>query len=282
HVWGFTDNGKNLLWTGVRMDLLQRGHNAPQQVRADDIGNLVGAARWAACAAAFPELGQFRCRAYTSADLKEEAPRRFDILGEASGAAATPFGLSPDGSVLVESIMRLAGRPDTGMGTFWAPESMRLSDAFSGQEILRTKELGAMGPITFAPDSRSFVGPATAGLKIFETRTGKVRLQIKADVAAYGGCAFSPHRHPLAFINDKHPSEVCDATGGQAAATVAQDDPTVRLAFSPDGSLLASGGNPGTILLWDLSAALKRAFNEPAWTAADKDRLWSDLASADA
>jgi hypothetical protein len=119
-------------------------------------------------------------------------------------------------------------------------------------------------------------------LRILETRTGKERLRIKAELAQSGGCAFSRDGRWLAFVNPKHNIEIFDVTRGQTAATLASEDSGVRLAFSPDGSMLASGGNSGTILLWDLNAVLNREFKEPAWTEADRDRLWSDLASADA
>jgi WD40 repeat protein len=285
HVWDFTDNGKHLLWTGVRFNELQRADRVPPQVKADDLSYWLGAARWVAYAAVFPELDPFRCRAYVSADVYKEPPPLSTFLGEASGTAASPIGMSPDGAVVVEWIMKMAGRFDTGMGPYWTRDSMRFSDAFTGQEILRTKELGVMGEMLFAPDSRSFVALSREpkdSLRMIETRTGKERLRIKAELAQSGGCAFSRDGRWLAFVNPKHDIEIFDVTRGQIAATLASEDSGVRLVFSPDGSLLASGGNSGTILLWDLNAVLKREFKEPVWTEVDKDRLWSDLASADA
>src|SRR5262249_6583546 len=51
------------------------------------------------------------------------------------------------------------------------------------------------------------------------------------------------------------------------------------LAFAPDGRTLATGGGDSTILLWDMTARARGGKLKPVpLTAADLDRLWSDLA----
>jgi hypothetical protein len=50
------------------------------------------------------------------------------------------------------------------------------------------------------------------------------------------------------------------------------------LAFSVDGSRLASGGNDGTVLVWDLSQAAKVTPNAEL-TKAELESLWADLAN---
>jgi hypothetical protein len=51
------------------------------------------------------------------------------------------------------------------------------------------------------------------------------------------------------------------------------------VAFAPDGRTLASGGADGSILIWDVAAHLPQPV---ALTAAEVDRCWATLASADA
>jgi WD40 repeat protein len=292
HVWGFCATGKHLLWSGKRLDLVPRFHNRPQEVTGDDLDTWLGAARWAAHAWAIPELRQLRPRSYVSTDMKGEAPARqpLQFFGEASGAMATPFGLSPDGSVMAEWIMRLAGNPSSGMGTYWVRDNLILSDVATGREIMRTKrgqDFGAVGYLMFAPDSRSFVGFAATVkdkrvLILYETRTGKERMLIAGSAGQAGTCAFSRDGRFLAFLNAKNDIEVFDVTRGKNVATFAQTDGGGVLAFSPDSTLLATGGRSGAILLWDLSDVVRQKTEEPAWTAADKDRLWNDLADSDA
>ncbi len=54
------------------------------------------------------------------------------------------------------------------------------------------------------------------------------------------------------------------------------------LAFSPDGSRLASGLGNGTVLLWDISATISTARAKRELPAEEMARLWTDLADADA
>src|SRR5207248_4163519 len=57
----------------------------------------------------------------------------------------------------------------------------------------------------------------------------------------------------------------------------------LHVAFSPDGTLLASGGGDYTILTWDVTGRLTRP-RRPAGKLSPEDagKLWAELADSDA
>jgi WD40 repeat protein len=290
HVYGFSEDGKHLLWSGVPLELLLRMHHTPKIVSADDPETCWNALRWVAYATWRPELQQFRCRAYVSPKLDGEAPAPDHLPLDRFGQRAVstqPHGLSPDGSILMERVLRLTGTPFSGMGMYWIDDGTRLSDAATGLEILRT---GGLRPsvVQLSPDSRSMTCSAPNSkdkamrLTLREVRTGKTRLNLSDQPDQPSPVVFARDGRCLAFVNAKNAIEVWDLTLGKTAATFTPPDRTAVLAFSNDASLLASGGENGTILLWDCAAVLKRDFQEPPWSDDHNNRLWKDLADTDA
>jgi WD40 repeat protein len=304
YVYSFSEDGKHLLWTGGPLDLLLRIHQTPKTVAADDVETCWNAFRWAAYATWHPALRQFRCRAYITPKLDGASPAPdLLLLGRFGGRGLSvhPQGLSPDGSILIERLLRETGDPSSGMGTYYVVDGTRLSDAVTGLEILRTGGDLRNAVIHFAPDSRSMAcwAPSsnnrTLRLSVREVRTGKTRIDLGDQPNDYRPLAFAPDGRLLAFVNAKNDIEVWDLTLGTAAATFKPTERTTALAFSHDVSLLASGDEGGTILLWDCAlgsrTVLKTVPHEGGvspdskvspWSDNDKDRLWKDLANTDA
>jgi len=286
NFWGFTDNGKHLHWTPTSLEPQDALYPRKPQRVPDDIDKWLGAARWMASAAVFPELQQFRCRTYAPSKLTDKSLRASNISRRTDGDV-TPFNLSPDGSVLVELLFRSTGE----FMSPWERHGYRFCDAGTGKELVRIPRKADDDLLWFAPDSRSFVSlvtndgeeDSTYSLTLFETRTGQERHRICDSRYAFFAShrAFSRDGRWLAIGRVKT-IEIFDLAFGVKAATLPHQDEFPCIAFSPDGKLLATGGNSRTILLWDMTAFVKQEFYEAPWAAIDRDRMWNDLAHADA
>jgi WD40 repeat protein len=124
-------------------------------------------------------------------------------------------------------------------------DALRVYDAASGRQLAK---LPADGPAVFAfsADGRLFASADRGAVRLWETAGWKELGTLPA-----------------------------------AGVPVPTDRPCASsLAFAPDGRTLATGHADGTVLLWD--ATLRSGRGGGALTAGEADRLWADLAGADA
>jgi RNA polymerase sigma factor (sigma-70 family) len=140
------------------------------------------------------------------------------------------LALAPDGKVLATAGMvgdPAQGKPE-GRAVLW--------DAATGKELRRfDAEVGAFRDLAFSPDGKLLVVVVTGQPpRVYETATGKeVPLTPPAPPAEAGV------PQPGAIPNE-----------------------AVGAAFSPDGNLLAAGGQYGAVRLWDLKTGQQvRVFN---------------------
>jgi WD40 repeat protein len=126
---------------------------------------------------------------------------------------------------------------------FWDAVRLQRRPNFLAPASQLQRNTGPVAKVALSPDGRTL---ATAldgrAITLFEVATGKVRRQLPAG-----------HRGDV-----------------------------TSLTFTADGRWLISASRDQTALVWDVSLAAGKTAPAAAWTAAEKDKLWGTLTSAEA
>ncbi|MFL5339677.1 MAG: hypothetical protein ACJ8F7_05870 [Gemmataceae bacterium] len=140
----------------------------------------------------------------------------------------------------------------------------------------------AATPPLFAPSSRLLVLASSAtGLRLLELPTLVVRRQQQVwnDCTAI---AFAPDGRTLVVGTTIGALRLYDIpTGTESGPFVAHRGPIRALAFSADGSRLASGAAETTAVVWDFAKLRPMLPAVATPTVAQLDAAWNDLGSAD-
>ena len=197
-----------------------------------------------------------------------------------SKSALTRLSFSPDGRYV-------AAVPDndlTGVGL--APAIAYVWDVAQGGEPMVQYPFSAPNgqrDVAFLPDSKQILAAGADGTAIVEIATGARVGQISG---AHAPIAVSPDGRTLAAALDPNQGVTIglfDLTSGQRSAPLAgHRERVARLAFSPDGTRLASGADDHLVMLWDVASGQRRAVyeghaagvNDVAFSP-DGKKLWS-------
>jgi WD40 repeat protein len=215
-------------------------------------------------------------RVYGAGELKVwdvETGRELLVLKGHNGLTGVAY--SPDGKRLASVGQKPDGKPLAGAGRKSGPApavaEVKVWDAETGQEVL-TVEAPAMsydyGTVAYSPDGKRLIhvcvsryrAESSSTMTVWDAQTGRELLTQKTD-GQVTTVAFSPDGKRLvtgagrpmvsgSLIN--RAIRVWDAETGQELYSLKGHALQVNsVAFSPDGSRLASASADGTVKVWD-------------------------------
>ncbi len=187
--------------------------------------------------------------------------------------------IAPDGKTIITIGWREAATTEITIHKVGSDDKPRTFDAAEG----------GVSRVTYAPDGRTFlVASYTGGLQLWDVEAGSPLRWVRksADKAPpthlyslAAGPVFSPDGKTLAvpgLAGKVHLIEL--ASGKERLVLQGGPGPVSCLTFSPDGTKLVSAGEDGSALVWEIKT-IKTA---QGIKEADLDKLWADLAGADA
>ncbi len=163
-------------------------------------------------------------------------------------AAVNSVAFSPDGT-------RIASGSDDN--------SVRIWNASAGMEATVLKgHVGTVSSVAFSPDgARISSGSSDRTVKVWDAKTGQETITMNVDTPGldvHSGfthicVAFSPNGTRIATASHRgHQIKIWESNTGRELMTLNGHLNFVNsVAFSPDGSLIASGSSDGTVKAWD-------------------------------
>jgi dipeptidyl aminopeptidase/acylaminoacyl peptidase len=204
--------------------------------------------------------------------------RQFE--GHLSGITGLHF--TPDGQTLVTAG---TGSP-IGLrveGEAWDKQVIWLWDVATGKVRLRFGGERRPSGLAISPDGRtlSATGLMEKVVHLWELATGKERATLHGHGDMIFAAAFSPDGKFLASGSMDNTIRLWQLPGGKHAHTFEGHRGWVLdLAFIPNGKKLVSGSTDTTGLVWNMPSLPPP--QQAKLTPADLEKLWADLASADA
>jgi WD40 repeat protein len=176
-------------------------------------------------------------------------------------------------------------RPDGQTLAVRTDETVKLWDATTGREkaVLRGHETPILA-LAFSPDGTTLTSGSQTRIILWDVETAKQRTVLDGIVPRALALAFSPDGQTLAWGGDQTVKLWDVSTGKERACfSLSREDYILRLAFSPDGTILAAATlRDPLVTLWDVSTGTERRLQRPRWIdEVDEPLLYSIAFSRD-
>jgi WD40 repeat protein len=173
-----------------------------------------------------------------------------DRVLDARGSAVTFASFSPDGAVL-------ASGDASGSVRFWDLAAMPADSRVPLPPLTAPGHTGKVCSGTWSPDGALLATTGEDGTVRLWDRWGEERrtLTARAGAAECSRALFSPDGRRLAWSAPQGGVGVLDLDSGDEHMLAGHQKSVLALAFSPDGTVLASGSGDGTARLWPLGDA---------------------------
>jgi WD40 repeat protein len=202
-------------------------------------------------------------------------------LGRMTGhARVSRLAVTPDGRRLASASSDASARGDY---------AVRLWDLQTYKELRRfVPRRGSVFDMSFSPDGRRL---ATAGgepgrlnnrgeVQVWDVESGREIRALEGHAERVSRVQFSPDGRIVVTGSLDRTIRLWElATGAERERITGHRGTIYSVTFSPHGRLLAASSPDAPVYLWDVYA---RSEAHPPPTPADVDRLWTDLAAADA
>ena len=158
----------------------------------------------------------------------------------------------------------LTGQDSTSLSLIWSPDGQWLASGSHGKVIvwdvqsgerLHTLEPGRVWNLAWLSNGKTLVLMLDEQIIQWDLESGEQKQVGSWPEVNVWSMALSPDNTILALGADTGVIKLLDMHSGETLNTLAGHTGGVRrLAWSPDGKLLASGGYEGTTIVWDLSS----------------------------
>jgi WD40 repeat protein len=161
----------------------------------------------------------------------------------------------------VDCYCMIAYSPDgKQLAAFGDDNTVKIMDSHTGQTLLALPDPDNQGRgLAFSPDGKRLVTSGGDNMAhVWDLLTGKELLTLEGHSAPVDRAIYSPDGTRIATMDRSHEARLWDAVSGQILFTMQafdgeiQESQNVGIAFSPDGSRLATAGQM-FVKIWDTS-----------------------------